>query len=166
MTTDRLASPTPPTPAGPPRSQRIRNLLMIVAGFVVTLGVVVGGALYFLYERSVGIDRSAPELVTDQFLEAVLVHRDSNRTSLFVCSDWSADEAIAAVNPPKNDVRVDWGITAVNRTDKEAIVDVRLDFSVTLNGRPFSDMQSWTFHLRDQDGWRVCSLTKNGSLNP
>ena len=165
MTTDGSASPTP-APVGSPRSQRIRNLLLIVMGFFVTLAVVVGSALYFLDDRAVGIDRSAPENVAREFLHAVLVQRDSSRASLLVCSGWSGDEAMAAVSPPKEDVAVEWGITAVAKTDREADVEVELGFTGKVGDRDFTDVQSWTLHLRDEGGWRVCSLTKNGSLNP
>lgn len=167
MTTDRLASPTPPTPAGPPRSQRIRNLLMIVAGFVVTLGVVVGGALYFLYERSVGIDRSTPEIVTDQFLGAVLRDKDVARTSLFVCSEWSPEAALAEASVTTNpQTSVSWEDMIATVSGEMATVSVRVILRIPVEGGAHRRSEVWTVRLSNEDGWRVCGLSKESSLDP
>jgi hypothetical protein len=167
VTTDGLASPTPPTPAGPSRSHRVRNLLVIVAGFFVTLAVVVGGALYFLYERSVGIDRSTPQVVTRQFLNAALVLRDPDQVSLFVCSGWSATEAVALVNAPTDPrVVVSWGDTRATVTGDRATALVDVRFTVHDGTGLQEDVQTWLIELENEDGWRVCGLSKEPSLDP
>ncbi len=94
----------------PPRSHRLRNLLLIVVAFAVVLGAVGAGTLFYLYDRATAIDRSTPELVAGQFLRAALVERDSSRVSLFVCSQWTAAEATNDVSAPTNPkISVSWG---------------------------------------------------------
>ena len=136
-------------------------------GFFVTLAVVVGGALYFLDERSGGIDRSTPEIVTDQFLDAALVLKDPARVSLYVCDDWSAAQAMQEVDAP-TDPRVSsfWGDPTVQAVGQRATVTVRVVYRVYVNSRLQQQVQLWTLDLVDDGGWRVCGLEKESSLDP
>ena len=154
----------PASVSTPPRSHRLRNLLLIVVAFVVVLGAVGAGTLFYLYDKATAIDRSTPEVVVDQFLRATLVQRDPNRVALFICQQWSTQEANDDVRPPANpNVDVSWGNYETDRVGAAADVSVRVYLSVESNGFQES-IQSWTLHLEDQDGWRVCDVTKNGSI--
>jgi hypothetical protein len=157
----------PPTSAATsPRSHRLRNVLLIIAAFVIGLGGVAAGTAFYLYDKATAIDRSTPEVVVDQFLRATLVQRDPDRVALFVCQQWSAQQANDDVRPPANpNVDVSWGDYVTDRVGAAADVSVRVYLSVENNGFQES-IQSWTLHLEDQDGWRVCDVTKNGSINP
>jgi hypothetical protein len=152
---------------GSPRSQRIRNLLLIVMGFFVTLAVVVGGALYFLSDRAIGIDRSTPQVATRDFLHAALVLQDPGQVSLFVCSDWSTAEAVELVSPPTDPaVNVSWAATRVTVVGDRATALVRMRFTVRDASGLQEDVEMWQLDLVNEDGWRVCGLDKEPSLDP
>jgi hypothetical protein len=131
---------------------------LVVLGFL----VVVGGAVGFvLYDRATAIDRSTPDIAVDQFLHASAVERDVSRTSLFVCAEWSARDAVAAATDELDpEVVVSWSAISVSVTSErtaQASTDVRL----TVDG--FSDIERWRFALEQQGGWRVCSLRREAS---
>src|SRR5262245_53614946 len=107
MTTDEAPS-GPATPGA--RPHRARNVVLIVGAFLVVLGAATGGVLAFLaYDKSTAIDRSSPQVVTSQFLDAALKLQDVERLALFVCGSWSAGEAMAAAVPPtQTPVSVSW----------------------------------------------------------
>ena len=75
-------------------------MLLIVASFVAALGVAAGGTLLYVYDQATAIDRSTPQVVVEQFLDATLILNNSDRVSLFVCKQWSAEAALLAVAPP------------------------------------------------------------------
>jgi hypothetical protein len=156
----------PATAASPPRSHRLRNVLLIAIAFAVVLAAAAAGTLFYIYDKATAIDRSTPEVVVDQFLRATLVQRDPGRVGLFICQQWSTQQANDAVRPPANpNVDASWGNYETSRAGRTADVSVRVYLSVESNGFQES-IQSWTLHLEDQDGWRVCALTKNGSVGP
>jgi hypothetical protein len=147
-------------------SHRLRNVLLIAAAFVIALGVAAGGTLFYFYDKSTAIDRSTPEVASRQFLDAALVRKDPTRLRLFICQSWSANEAIATTGIPGVGVVVTWGDTVATTTGDAATVTVRVVFRVPVAGGVDQDAQMWTLQLVDEDGWRVCGLTKQSSLNP
>jgi hypothetical protein len=168
VTNDEPATPAAPVPASSAPPRRLGRLLLIVVAFLVALGAVAGGALLFFYDQITGIDRSTPQVVTDQFLEATLSQRDSSRVALFVCSDWSAEQAVQAADAP-TDSRVStfWGDVTVNTVGETAIVSVRVVYRLpTGGGNIQQDTEMWTLQLERQDGWRVCGLSKDSLLEP
>jgi hypothetical protein len=135
-----------------------------VLGFVVVVG---GGTAFVIYDRATAIDRSSPEVTTDQFLDSVLVLRDPARISLFVCSSWSAQDALAQAKPPDDSrVAISWGDLSVQENGARATVRAKVQFSAPAGSGFFRDAQIWRLELADEDGWRVCSLAKEGSVNP
>jgi len=150
-----------------PKSRRVRKILLIVAGFVAALGVAAGGTLFYVYDKATAIDRSTPQVVVEQFLDAALMLRDSDRIALFTCRQWSALEAAQKVGAPANPkIAPSWGDFSTRVEGVRASVDVRVYFSISVDGDFQQDIQSWTLRLEDQDGWRVCDLIKNGSVRP
>ena len=138
-----------------------------MVGFFVTLGVIVGGAMYFLYDRALGIDRSTPQVVTRQFLEASVTLRDSNRVSLFLCSRLSVQQAIALVDAPTDpDIMVSWGDTTATIVGERATAVVKVRFTFHDGSGLQEGIQTWVVELVNEDGWRVCGLTKESSLDP
>jgi hypothetical protein len=155
------------TAAAPPKSRRLRNVLLIAIAFAVVLGAAAAGTLFYIYDKATAIDRSTPEVVVGQFLRATLVEKDARRVSLFVCPQWTASAAASDVAAPANPkVSVSWGDYVTRQSGPKADVDLRVYFSVAVGNGYQQDVQSWTLHLENQDGWRVCALTKNGSLSP
>ncbi len=146
-----------------PKSRRVRKVLLIVAGFVAALGVAAGGTLFYVYDKATAIDRSTPQVVVEQFLDSTLILRDSDRIALFTCRQWSALEAAQKVGAPSNPkIASSWGDFSTRVEGVTATVDVRVFFSISVDGDFQQDIQSWTLRLEDQDGWRVCDLIKNG----
>jgi hypothetical protein len=139
-------------------------VVAIMAGFLL---VVSGGTAVFLYDRATAIDRSTPETVVSQFLDSSLVLKDPAKTSLFVCRNWAADDAIAQAKPPTDPkVVVTWGDFDVQRTGSKSTVRATVQFRLPVGQGFARDVQRWRLELEDQDGWRVCSLVKEGSINP
>ena len=69
--------PAPPTPAPQPPRRRMRTVLTVVAGVLALLCL--GGvatAVIVLYNRAATPDRSAPDVVVDNYLRAFLVDRN------------------------------------------------------------------------------------------
>jgi hypothetical protein len=141
----------------------VRRLLVVAGAFVLVLGAVAGGAFYYFYDRATAIDRSTPQVVVDQFLDATLVLKDPDRTSLLICDRWSAAQAMTSVGAPSDPrVSVTWGDPIATVTGASATVSVNVFFRATAG----EDIETWTLILENQDGWRVCDLTKESSLDP
>jgi hypothetical protein len=140
---------------------------LIAGAFVVVLGLVTGGVLAFLaYDKSTKIDRSTPQVVTVQFLQAALVERSAERVGLFVCDTWSISDAMArASSPTTQPSSASWNdlVASVHGATATTVVDVQ--FVVSSGGSLVRLSQRWTMELADQNGWRVCSLSV-ASLNP
>ena len=166
---DQLAPPAPaPAPVRPRR--RLRTILT-VAGAVLTavlLGGLVGG--YLLYDRATTPDRSAPDVVVDNYLRAFLVDRNDTRASLFVCEGPSDLAALAALRREIEqreanfgvDIRVSWGSLSRSAAQQGESVLTTLSISSSADGVPRSSRrEDWTFDVvKDDDGWRVCSGRK------
>jgi len=159
-------APSQAAAANPAR--RLRNVLLVVAGFLVTLGAVAAGTLFYFYDQATAIDRSTPEVVVSQFLRAALVEKDPRRLSLFTCQQWSTEGAMAAAAPPADErIAASWGgDLAAEMSGGSATVDVRVQFADEDGALAVVSKRVWTFELENQDGWRVCSLTKGPLLDP
>ena len=135
--------------------------------FVLALAAVAAGTVLFFYDRATAIDRSNPQVVAEQFLDAALVLKDLGRLSLFVCEDWHAADALAAAAPPP-DPRVvpSWGDFLTHTTGDDATVQVRVEFTVDAGPVSAGSVRQWTLQLENHDGWRVCALTKQALVSP
>lgn len=127
------------------------------------LGGIVGG--YVLYDRATTPDRSAPEVVVDNYLRAFLVDRNDTLADLFVCAegvslaelgalreDLVAREARFAVP-----ISVSWGNLVIGSEGDEAVVELELVISAYVDGVFQSDQQPWRFTTRLGEDWRVCA---------
>jgi hypothetical protein len=142
-------------------------VVLIALGFVVALGAAAAGTLFYFYDKATAIDRSTPQVATEQFLDSTLVLKDENRVALFVCQQWSAEAAMAAAAPPTDSrVAVSWGDSSARTSGDKATVEVRVQFNVDAGPVVAGSTRIWTLELENQDGWRVCSLTKRALLNP
>lgn len=169
MATDEPTAPEPAPVPGPARAKRSRGGRLLIMLGIVLAGVLLigGGAAFVVYDRATAIDRSTPEVVVEQFLRAGLVDRDAGRLSLFVCRQWSAEEASKKIAPPTDDKTfISWGDYVSSRVGDKATVDVQVEFNRGAGSVSASSVRSWRLQLEDQDGWRVCDLTKAESLNP
>ncbi|WP_435205512.1 Rv0361 family membrane protein [Micromonospora sp. bgisy143] len=159
--------PAPPTPAPQPRRRRLRTVLTVVGGVLALLlagGVVTG---FVLYNRAAAPDRSAPDVVVVNYLQAALVSRDPNRAKLFTCdgSVPALDEFNAQAVRREQELGVSFSIniegvsvTKINSSSASVVAVIRRSASV--DGIQQSLADAWQFDVQDRDGWRVCTGTK------
>jgi hypothetical protein len=103
-------------------------------------------------------------VAADQFLDATLVLKDPDRTSLFICEEWSVEEATAEVAAPTEaGVSASWGAFNASIEGARARVSARVSLRYPDSRR---EIRTWTLTLVDEDGWRVCDVTKETSLDP
>ncbi|MEV4198092.1 hypothetical protein [Micromonospora globbae] len=162
----------PPAPAAPaperPR-RRVRTVLTVVAGVVALLCL--GGAVtgYVLYDRATAPDRSAPDVVVDNYLRAFLVDRNDVRADQFVCESSGQLDQLRSLRDDlagreerfKVPITVSWGRLDVQRHGDRADVQVNLTVSASVDGIIQSDRQSWTFTTDLDDDWRVCGAVRS-----
>ncbi|MEV0152602.1 hypothetical protein AB0H57_02520 [Micromonospora sp. NPDC050686] len=160
--------PAAPTPARPPR--RTRTVLTVVAGVLALLCA--GGAVagFVLYHRATTPDRSAPDVVVDNYLRAFLVDRNDTRAQQFVCDGRAEldglrelrDDLVTREKRFSTTISVSWGPLNAQQSGDAAVVEVDLIISAIVDGVSQSDRQSWQFETRHQDGWAVCGAQRAG----
>ncbi|MEU9513683.1 hypothetical protein [Micromonospora sp. NPDC048169] len=162
-----LAPPAPaPAPVRPKRS--VRTVLAVVAGVLALLCI--GGAVvgFVLYDRATAPDRSAPDVVVDNYLRAFLVDRNDTRTEEFDCTGRVDADALRALRDDlaareqrfNTKISVSWGPLAVQESSEVAVVEVDLIISASVEGTTQSERQRWRFETRRDDGWGVCSAQR------
>jgi hypothetical protein len=127
------------------------------------LGGVASG--YVLYNRAAAPDRSAPDVVVDNYLRAFLVDRNDTRANLFTCDNASEveplrvlrDDLVAREERFVTTFTISWGSLQVQEQGDSAEVQVDLIISAHVDGISQSDRQPWRFSTRLDDGWRVCA---------
>ncbi|MEV0721271.1 hypothetical protein AB0I37_00650 [Micromonospora purpureochromogenes] len=167
---DQLAPPAaPPAPQQQPR--RTRTVLTVVAGVLALLcvsGAVIG---YVLYDRAATPDRSAPDVVVDNYLREYLVNRNDARASLLVCE--GSPTGLPALQSLLDDLKarevrfattitVSWGALQVEQQGGSAAVEADLIISASVDGISQSDRQRWRFRTQLGDHWRVCEAARAG----
>jgi hypothetical protein len=136
----------------------------IVVAFLVLLGGTIG---VVAYDKATAIDRSTPDVVADQFMQAATVDRDAVRVGLFVCASWAVADAMNATRlDARPDLHVNWGITKLTQNGNRAEADVRVRLSIPAgNDALFRDVHNWHLTLVKEDGWRVCGVDIGPSIN-
>ncbi|MGB2569346.1 hypothetical protein ACPFP2_12965 [Micromonospora citrea] len=163
-------APPAVAPAPPPQPRRTRTVLSVVAG-VLALLCVSGAAIgYVLYDRATTPDRSAPDVVVDNYLREFLVNRNDTRAALLVCEGRSDLEAVKALRAEAEQreanfnvvVRVSWGPLSSTKSANGEAVTTTLTIAGSSNGQTRSSRrEDWTFDVVDTaDGWRVCGGRK------
>ncbi|GGM60125.1 hypothetical protein GCM10011608_51450 [Micromonospora sonchi] len=169
------AQRTPPKELAPPAvapapqrpRRRLRTVLAVVAGTVAALCLGGGVTGYLLYDRATAPDRSAPDVVVDNYLRAFLVDRNDVRANLFVCegnTDFAAVRALRAEALRRESdfgvtVRISWGALYQFETAQGQSVRTTLTIASSAEGESRSSRrEDWVFDVTDNgDGWRVCS---------
>lgn len=163
------APPSAPAPGAgapvPPPRRRLRTILTVTAAVLaaLVLGGIVGG--YVLYARATTPDRSAPEVVMDNYLRAFFVDRDDTLADLFLCAEGASVAELGALREDlaARETRfavpffVSWESLAVQRDGDEAVVELELVISAHVDGVAYSDRQPWRFTTRLGEDWRVCA---------
>ncbi|WP_431942852.1 hypothetical protein [Micromonospora marina] len=167
---EQLAPPAPaPAPVRPKRP--VRTVLAVVAGVLAVLCTVGGVAGFVLYDRATAPDRSAPDVVVDNYLRAFLVDRNDTKAQEFVCESEGDPDALRNLRSEMEQreanfnvvVRASWGpLTSVENGDGESVITT-LTISSSADGQSRSSRrEDWQFRVVERNGWRVCGATKVG----
>ncbi|MBW4703634.1 hypothetical protein [Micromonospora sp. RL09-050-HVF-A] len=163
------SAPPAPLPVPPRRPRRLRTVLTVVGGVLALLCVGAGVTGYVLYERAATPDRSAPDVVVDNYLREFLVNENDTRAELLVCE--GNPDGLAELRTLRDDLRdrerrfattltVSWGALLIKREGESAQVETDLILSAAVDGISQTDRQRWRFQTRLKDHWRVCEATK------
>ena len=173
---DPAAPLVPSTP--PPGVRRERTgsrwpLWVAIGVGVVSLLCVSGlGIGYHYYDKATKPNRSAPDVVVDNYLRGFLINRSDSEAAQYTCSDQSG---LAAFQDFRNDfvkreaslggaVSFGWGPLAMtppagSRSDVSVTITVDTSGGRTLPGE---SIHNWTFNTTDKSGWQVCGATEQG----
>ncbi|MBM0227691.1 MULTISPECIES: hypothetical protein [Micromonospora] len=167
---EQVAPPAPaPAPQRPRR--RLRTVLSVVAGLLALLCVGGGVTAFILYDRATAPDRSAPDVVVDNYLRAFLVDRNDTKASQFACEGGGDLGAVRGLREELERreanfsvvVRVSWGALARAKSGDGELVTTTLTISSSADGQTRSSRrEDWQFKVIDRDGWRVCEGHKAG----
>ncbi|WP_433533673.1 hypothetical protein ACQPYA_29155 [Micromonospora sp. CA-263727] len=163
-------APPAVAPAPPQPRRRLRTVLTVVAGVLAALCLGGGVTGYVVYDRLATPDRSAPDVVVDNYLRAFLVDRNDVRADLFTCEGNAEldqlrllrSDLMAREEQFGTKMSVSWGRLEIDRHGDSAEVRVDLTLSAEVDGIRQSDRQSWSFTTQLSDDWRVCSGTMAG----
>ncbi|MFC3503201.1 hypothetical protein ACFOOK_19785 [Micromonospora krabiensis] len=155
--------PATPTPERPRR--RVRTVLTVVAGVLALLCLGGGIAGYVLYDRATAPDRSAPDVVVANYIQAFLNDRNDTKAEGFACAGDAdldglrmfRDELVSREGRFDTEFSVRWGPLDVRQSGDTATVEVDLIISAVVDGVTQSDRQRWRFETRQKDGWGVCT---------
>jgi hypothetical protein len=159
----------PPAGPGAPKPSRTgRTVAIVIAAVLATMTVLCIGGLgagYLLYRHVSEPDRSTPGVTLRQYLEATLNDRDDSRARLFTCRDASGLTAVRQLRDDLESTETQHGVSIrtapedfeTRTSGARATVGVKLRLSVSSNGTFQEQIQSWTFSLRKESGWRVCA---------
>jgi hypothetical protein len=140
--------------------------IALVAGILVVAGGITAASLgLFAYDKVTKIDRSDPEVVTDEYLRASLVRKDKAGADLYSCEDQAGLTSIVELRQELDRRERDFGVTilvswgAYARTGD--LLTTNLTFAAHKDGiEQSSSSQTWRFTVRNDGGWRVCSAEK------
>ncbi len=145
---------TETAPAQPQTRQKGRApLIFALLGVIVAL---VAGGLYVTRQID-GPQRRTPEETVNEFLSAVFLGTDPERTGAVVCKSWEPNEAIVRTREAVPDgAHVSWDeVKVASTSDGRTTVRARLGLRLSDDSRP-SSFEQWRFTLVDEGGWRVC----------
>ncbi len=138
----------------------------LVAGILVLAGGI-GAATWGLlaYQQVTKIDRSNPKVVTDEYLRATLVRKDTAGADLYACDDQSGLSSIKALRADLDQREKTFGVSIVVSwgaySGSGADLSTDLTIAALKNGtEESSSVERWKFTLQDNGGWRVCSAER------
>lgn len=144
------------------RWRRVAVICGVVA-LAASAGAVGWGLL--AYNEVTKVDRSDPQVVTDQFLRAVLIRKDHAGAELYTCRDKSRNDDLWALRDELDRRETDFKVTII--VGWGAYVpegdDLRTSLTITANQNGVeqsSSVQVWRIHLVDEGGWRVCGADR------
>jgi hypothetical protein len=170
--------PSPLVPSQPPPSVMAKAkpkgrwplVLAIVVG-VISLVCVGGlGIAYHFYDKSTAPNRSAPDVVVDNYLRAMLVNQNDAEAAQYSCSEQSGlssfkkfrDSFVSREKALGGAVAFAWGSLLIG--DGNPSTEVKATIVADTSGGSGATGESshnWTFTVVQSSGWRVCGATEN-----
>lgn len=144
----------------------------VVAGILVAAGGIGAASLgLFAYNEVTKIDRSEPEVVTDEYLRAVLVRKDKIGADLYSCDDKTKLAPLVALRDDLDKrerdfqvtITVGWGSYTRNQDALSTDLTITAMSGGTTQGR---QTETWKFTLVNDDGWYVCGAEKQAKPGP
>ena len=146
-------------------------MLAIVGGAIALFCL--GGATvaYVLYDHATAPDRSAPDVVVDNYLRSFVVDHNDAKAGQYTCdkpeqlADLAALRADLLAREKQYNLTfvVKWGPLSQTRNGDGATVQTTLNIAGIVDGQQRSGHnETWAFDVVDQDGWRVCGAHKVG----
>ncbi|GLZ62044.1 hypothetical protein [Micromonospora sp. NBRC 107095] len=164
--------PAPAAPAPQPPRRRMRTVLTVAAGVLALLCLGGIATAYVWYDRASAPDRSAPDVVVDNYLRAFLVDRNDTRADLFTCESGAALQPVRDLRAEAEQreakfgvtVRVSWGALTRTQSGAGEVVATTLTISGVAEGVVRSSRrEDWTFTVVEADGgWQVCGGARAG----
>jgi hypothetical protein len=158
------ASAQPNAPANARR--RLRPILAVLGGVVALLCIGGLAAAYLVYDEATGPDRSAPDVVVDNYLRAYLVDRDDARAGEYVCRE---GPDLAQLRALRDDIQareqrysvrivVSWSSLQVEPAGEGRTVTAEVRRTIADGSERAQDR--WRFEVVERDGWRVCAARR------
>lgn len=156
----------PERPGVNPRPGRLRPVLAILGGVVALLCLGGLAVAYVVYDEATAPNRSAPDVVVDNYLRAYLVDRDDARADQYTCGDASG---LAGMRELREDIQareqrysvrivVSWGSLRVESAPEGKVVTTEVRRTIADGSERAQDR--WRFDVVDRDGWRVCGAQR------
>lgn len=144
-------------------------MLGVIAGALVFLLTAGATVIFVAYDRYTRPDRSAPDVVVNNYLQSYLVYRNDARAAQYACED---ESGLATLRTARVEIAdrerelsttfdVSWGELRITPRGDSADVTVELVITNWVNTLAYSSNQSWRFGTRKIDGeWYVCQATR------
>lgn len=145
---------------------------LAILGAVIA-AVCVGGLFigYHAYDNATKPDRSAPDKVVNNYLQAFLDDRDDAGAAQYACEDRSGlaafktfrDTVVARAESTGASVSFDW-ILVVHRGSDSSDVTADLQLTAAAGGSVATSHSTWDFTVVHGSDWRVCSAGPDRQL--
>jgi hypothetical protein len=129
----------------------------------------VGGSFvaYRAYDNATKPDRSAPDKVVNNYLQALLDRRNDAEAAQYVCADQSGlatitsyrDNVIGRAESQGASVSFDW-ILAVQRGGDRSNVTADLQLTAAIGSSVATSHSTWDFVVEHSADWRVCAASE------
>jgi hypothetical protein len=148
---------------------RWRRIALVAGILVVAGGISAASWGLFAYNQVTKVDRSDPEVVTDEYLRAALVRKDTAGVDLYTCADKSGLVAIQVLRDDLDEREKDFGVTFVVSWGAYVRAGDTLTTDLTLTAMANGQSQGrqtdvWRFTVKMSDGWRVCGAERVAPL--
>lgn len=144
-------------------------MLGIIAGALALVFTAGATVIFVAYDRYTRPDRSAPDVVVDNYLRSYLVYRQDAQAAQYACEDTGGLAALRAARAElaereqelSTTFEISWGALQVAERTDAADVTVELVITNWVNTLAYSSHQSWRFGTRKiDDEWYVCQATR------